>query len=283
MNIVRLVQRNSRAVLLLSAFLVVGGLIAYFRLPSNIYPELSFPRIVILVHSGDLPPQNALLTVTRPIEEAVSTVLGVRRVRSKTIRGGIEISVLFQPEMDMQTALQLVQGRVSEVRSSLPPNTDIAVERLSPAVFPILSLILNGNVPPADLRDYSFYTLRPIFSRVPGVSRIEVQASDTREVSVVVDPQRVLAHRLSLTEVSERLRATSQTTAVGRLDKDYSRYMVITTGQFTAPYNGQGGKLKGVELAASLPLSQLTPALTGFASMRIKAITHGWVPLLTQL
>jgi CzcA family heavy metal efflux pump len=149
------------------------------------------------------------------------------------VRGGIEISVLFNPDMDMQLALQLVQGRVTEVRNTLPANTDIAVERLSPAVFPILSLILNGNVPAADLRDYSFYTLRPIFSRVAGVSRIEVQASDTREVSVIVDPQRVLAHRLSLTEVSERLRATSQVTAVGRLDKDYFRYMVITTGQFT--------------------------------------------------
>ncbi len=233
MNVVRFSRRNARAVLLLTALLLVGGLVAAFRLPSNIYPELHFPRVVILVHAGDLSPQTMLLTVTRPLEEAVSTVLGVRRVRSKTIRGGAEISVLFAPEMDMQYALQLVQARVSEVRAVLPPDTELVVERLTPTIWPILSLVLNGNVPAADLRDYGFYVLRPLFSRVPGVARVEVQASDTREVSVIVDPQKLLAHRLSLPEISARLRATNDVTSVGRLDKDYSRYLVLATGQYT--------------------------------------------------
>ena len=234
MNIVGLVQRNSRAVWLLTAFLVGAGLVALFRLPSNIYPELSFPRILILVHAGDEPQQNVLLSVTRPIEESVSTVLGVRRVRSKTIRGASEISVLFSPQMDMQYALQLVQARVGEARSTMPPETEIVVERVSPAVFPIMSLILSGNVPGADLRDVAFYTLRPMFSRVPGVSRVEVQATDTREISVIVDPQRALSHRLALTEIADRLRATNAVSAVGRLDKDYSQYLVVTSGLFTS-------------------------------------------------
>jgi multidrug efflux pump subunit AcrB len=120
MNIVRAAQRNSRAVWLFSAFLVAAGAVALLRLPSNIYPELAFPRIMVLVHAGDQPQENVLLTVTRPIEEAVSTVLGVRRIRSKTIRGASEISVLFSPDMDMQYALQLVQARVSEVRGEMP-------------------------------------------------------------------------------------------------------------------------------------------------------------------
>jgi CzcA family heavy metal efflux pump len=233
MNVARLAQRNSRAVILLTIFLVVAGLGAIFRLPSNIYPELSFPRIMVLVHAGDLPQQSVLLQVTRPIEESVSTVLGVRRVRSKTIRGASEISVLFAPDMDMQIALQLVQARVTESRAGMPADTEIEVERVTPAVFPILSLILSGNVPGADLRDFAFYNLRPMFSRVAGVSRVEVQASDTREISVIVDPQRALAHRLALTEVADRLRATNQVTAVGRLDKDYSQYLIVASGQFT--------------------------------------------------
>ena len=63
--------------------------------------------------------------------------------------------------MDMQQALQLVQARVNEARASLPAETEIQVERLSPTVWPILSLVLNGNVPDADLRDYAVYNLRP--------------------------------------------------------------------------------------------------------------------------
>ena len=233
MNVVRFCRRNSRAVYLLTGLLLVAGLVSVFRLPSNIYPELSFPRIVILAHAGDLSPQNMLLTVTRPLEEEARTVLGVRRVRSRTIRGASEISVLFNPDMNMQYALQLLQAGVSDVKTDLPAATEIEVERITPTAWPILMFVLNGNVPDADLRDYAYYNLRPIFNRVPGVALVEVEASNKREVSVIIDPQKMLAHRLSLPDIADRLKATNEITSVGRLDKDYSRYLLLATGQFT--------------------------------------------------
>jgi multidrug efflux pump subunit AcrB len=233
MNVVRFCRENRYAVFLLTAFLMLGGLYAVFTLPSNIYPELNFPRVVILVHAGDLPPETMLLTVTRPLEEAASTVQGVRRVQSRTIRGACEISILFAPDMDMQYALQLLQAHVGEQRSGLPADTEIQVERVSPAVFPVFSVILNGHVPAKDLRDFAYYTLRPIFSRVIGVGSVDVMASDTREVSVIVDPQTLLAHHLSLVDVADRLKATNQITSVGRLQKDYQQFLVLTTGQFS--------------------------------------------------
>jgi len=232
MNVVSFCREHRRAVYLLTAALFVAGLVAAFRLPSNVYPELSFPRIVIVAHSGDLSPQNMLLNVTRPLEETAKTVLGAQRVRSRTIRGAVEISVQFKPDTDMQYALQLMQAHVSDIRGELPPETEISVERITPTDWPILMMVLSGNVPGADLRDYAYYDLRPMFSRVPDVSLVEVQASDQREVSVIVDPQKMLAHRISLPEIADRLRATNQINSVGRLDKDYSRYLVLATGQF---------------------------------------------------
>jgi CzcA family heavy metal efflux pump len=232
MNLVRACRKNSRAVFLVTIVLTLAGFVALFQLPSNIYPELNFPRIIVLIHAGDLSPDSMLLTITRPIEEQVSTVLGVRRVRSRTIRGGAEVSVFFADNMDMQQALQLVQARVNEARGPLPANTEIEVERLSPTVWPILSLVLNGNVPDADLRDYSVYNLRPAFSRVPGVARVEVDATDTREISVVVDPQKALAQRLSLPEIADRLLATNTVTSVGRLDANYQQFLVLTNSQY---------------------------------------------------
>jgi len=231
MNLVRWCRHNSRAVLLLTGALTISGLISLWRLPSNIYPELNFPRVIVLVHAGDLSPDVTLLTVTRPLEENVATVPHVRRVRSRTIRGGAEISVLFARDADMLQALQQVQARVNDARASLPPDAEIEVERLTPAVFPILSLILNGNVPDADLNDFAVYNLKPWFSRVPGVGRVEVKASDAREISVVVDPQKALAHRLNLPDIAERLRATNTIASVGRLDSNYQQFLVLTNTQ----------------------------------------------------
>ena len=183
MNIARFCRENRYAVYLLTVFLVVAGFASIFKLPSNIYPELNFPRIAVLVHSGDLSPDMMLLNVTRPIEEAVSTTIGIRRVDSETIRGSAQIFLLFQPDMDMHYALQLVQAEVNEARAGLPADTQVDTEWESPVVYPVFDLILNGNVPDADLRDDAFYILKPLISRVQGVGIINVMATDVREVS----------------------------------------------------------------------------------------------------
>lgn len=276
MNLVRFCRHNSRAILLVAAALTIAGLVSLFRLPSNIYPELTFPRIVILVHAGDLSPETTLLTVTRPIEEQVGTVLGVRRVRSRTIRGGAEISVLFSSDMDMQQALPLVQARVNDARTALPAETEIDVERLTPSVFPILSLVLNGNVPDVDLRDYAVYNLRPLFTRVPGVARVEVDASDTREISVIIDPQKALSHRLSLPEIAERLRATNNVTSVGRLDSNYQRFLVLTNSQFKS-VEQIGDTVVGNDQQSPVRLREIATIREGVADRR-KLVTGNGRP-----
>src|SRR5882672_443752 len=125
MNVAATALRHSRAAALLAAALVVAGGIAAFSLPSSIYPPLEFPRIVIIAKSGTLPPQSVMLTVTRPLETAVMEVPGIRRVRSKSIRGAAEISAQFDPSTDMVVALQMVQNRVAEITGDLPPDTQM--------------------------------------------------------------------------------------------------------------------------------------------------------------
>ena len=92
MNGAPLVTQQSRAIVLVAVALVIGGAIAAVILPSSIYPPLEFPRIVLVAQSGTLPPQSMSLIVTRPLEQVVMAVPGIRRVRSRTIRGATEIS-----------------------------------------------------------------------------------------------------------------------------------------------------------------------------------------------
>jgi CzcA family heavy metal efflux pump len=233
MNLVRASRDNRFAVYLVTVLLFGAGIWAMYQTPSNIYPEINFPRIMVLAHSGDLPPDAMLISATRPLEQSAMSVQGVRRVRSKTIRGASEISVFFNPDADMAYSLQLLQGSVNEVRQDLPPETQVQVERVSPTVFPVMSFILNGDVPGAELRDQAFYVLRPLVSRVPGVGIIQVQGSDTRQIQVIVDPQKMAAHRLSLVDIADRLKATNEVTSVGKLPKDYLQYLILTTSQFT--------------------------------------------------
>src|SRR6188508_2484968 len=162
MSLASLVDRYGRAIVTVTLVLAAAGLYAAFALPSDIYPPLIFPRVVVIGHSGTIPAQSMMLTVTRPIEQALLEVPGIRRVRSTTFRGATEISAQFDPATDMILALQQAQGRVAEIRGSLPSDLDLVIERLTPSAFPFLSVNLTGgNLSSADLHDYAFYVMRP--------------------------------------------------------------------------------------------------------------------------
>jgi multidrug efflux pump subunit AcrB len=129
--ITKILQSQARAIYLLFILVAVAGLLAYFNLPSDVYPELSFPRIAVIAEVGDVSPERVVVTVTRPLEEAAGQVYRVRWVRSKTIRGSTELSIEFQPGTDMQYALQQLQARIAEVRSRQISTPSLAI-RFSP-------------------------------------------------------------------------------------------------------------------------------------------------------
>src|SRR6266550_7537837 len=117
-------SEQRRFVYLAVALLSAAGIWSAFNLPSAIYPELVFPRVTIVVQGSSLGARQVVFAITRPIEEAVSVVPGVTRVRSRTIRGGSEINITFAPNTDMIYALQQVQARVNQIMPDLPPNLD---------------------------------------------------------------------------------------------------------------------------------------------------------------
>jgi len=120
-----LLAEQRRFVYMATVCLTAGGVWAAFRLPSAIYPELTFSRVTIVVQGSSLGARQVLFSITRPIEEAISIVPGVIRVQSRSIRGSSETNITFAPKTDMVFALQQVQARVNQVRNDLPPNLDI--------------------------------------------------------------------------------------------------------------------------------------------------------------
>src|ERR1700685_586693 len=113
-------------------------------MPSGIYPEVAFPRIVVIAQTPGLAVKDVEVSITRPVEEQVSIVLGVVRVRSKTVRGASQLDIDFAPGTDMIQALNDVRARMAEVGSQLPVGTTTVIERQTPSVFPIISFVVAG-------------------------------------------------------------------------------------------------------------------------------------------
>jgi CzcA family heavy metal efflux pump len=230
MTLASFVERFGRAILTVTVLLAAAGLLAAFSLPSDIYPPLVFPRIVAVGHSGTLPGRTMMLTVTRPIEQMLMEVPGVRRVRSTTFRGATEISAQFDPSTDMVVALQQAQAKVAEIRGELPADLDLVLERLTPSAFPFVSVNLSGGLTSAELYDYAFYVMRPAISRVAGVGNVEVLSSDTREIEVIADPAKLTAAGLTIGDVADALKAANQLQPVGRYPAGGLQHLVLASG-----------------------------------------------------
>ena len=227
MTLFDVLSRQRRFVYLIVGILSVAGVWSALQLPSSIYPELRFSRITIVAQGSTLGARQIVFSVTRPLEEAVSIVPGVTRVRSHTIRGATEISITFASGTDMDRALQLVRARVNQIQAALPAGLELEIEQLTPSLFPVLSYNVEGGEP-ATLYDLARYDIKPLISRVPGVGRVDVQGSDVRELEVIADPARLAARGLSYADLADGIRRAITVQAVGRVAQDYRQYLIVT-------------------------------------------------------
>jgi CzcA family heavy metal efflux pump len=234
MKIAGSVMRHRATVYLAVGLLTLGGLWALFTLPAGIYPEVTYPRIVVLARGGTFEADEMTVAVTRPLEEGVSGVIGLQRIRARTVRGSAELSLDFRPKTDMQFALSQVQGRLASLRSSLPGDVDLSAERLDPSVFPILQYELTG-ADPLVLRDLADFVVRPRFAGLPEAGQIEVQGGRVREISVQLDPARLVANQVGVDEVAKAIENTNQAAAAGRVDRDYKQYAIVVSGLTSTP------------------------------------------------
>src|ERR1043166_7693033 len=159
---------SSPILFLIVSFSLVGAYLA-FTIPVSVFPSTDFPRVVIGVDNGVMPIDQMLVTITRPIEEAVNSVPGLQKVWSITSRGSAEVDLFFDWSSDMVLTLQRVDAVVARLQPSLPPNAKIDTHRLTFAVFPIIGFSLTSDAVPQDrLCEIATYDLKPRLNRLDG-------------------------------------------------------------------------------------------------------------------
>jgi multidrug efflux pump subunit AcrB len=226
-------QAHRRSILFLLVVLALGGLASSWTLPVALFPRADFPRVVVGLEAGDRPAERMMIEVTRPAEEAVRAIPGVRRMRSTTSRGSAEISINFEWGEDMVAAVLQVESALNHVGANFPPGTTFTVRRMNPTVFPVLAYSLTSDsLSLVTLRDLAMLQLRPLLSTVTGVAKVSVLGGEQAEYRVTVDPARLEAYSLSLTDVTQALSVANVVTAVGRLEDHYKLYLAIADTQF---------------------------------------------------
>ena len=228
-------QHNS-LIIFLAAALCLAGIYAAFNLPSSVFPQTNFPRVVILVDNGVMPAEEMMATITRPIEEAMKDIPGSLNIRSATSRGSAEISVFFTWSTDMIQAELYVLGRLSQIKSTLPAAATTSVYRLTFSAFPIIGISLTSSRRDlTELWEIARYELKPRFIRIPGVARVNLVGGRTPEFHVIVDPLKLQAAHLSLSEIISALEKNNLVASTGMHEENYFLYLTVVDGRLHNP------------------------------------------------
>jgi multidrug efflux pump subunit AcrB len=227
MRFAALIESQSRAVLAVALALALAGIVAALSLPIGLFPQVSFPRVVVDLDAGSRPADQTAMLVTRPVEEVLRTIPGVQDVRSETTRGSAQISIDFGWGRDMVAETLLVEAAIARALPNLPAGTAYDVRRMDPTVFPIISYALVSEHPdPVALHDFGRYQITPLLSTIPGLSRVDVQGGDTAEVEVLADPQRLASFGLAMSDVATAIRDGNVLSAVGQV-QDRGRLSLV--------------------------------------------------------
>ena len=227
MTLQGLLRAQARSFAVIAAALALAGLVAAFSLPIGLFPQVSFPRVVVDLNSGSRPADQTALTITRPVEEAIRAIPGVQNVRSDTSRGSAQISVDFGWGRDMVASTLLVDSAIARILPSLPAGTDYDVRRMDPTVFPIVSYALvSTTASPTALQDLARYQITPLLSSIAGLARVNVQGGETAEVQVLAEPQRLASYNLAMSDLVSAIHNANVLSAVGQV-QDRGRLSLV--------------------------------------------------------
>lgn len=225
-------SRRWPAVFAVVVVLAGAGVFAALRLPSAIFPSVTFPIVKVIADAGEEPASRVMPTLTRPLEEAMHRVPGVQTVRSITSRGSSELTAQFAWGTDMKIALQRVQMETERVRPDLPPDTRIDVEWMNPAAFPVLGYALTSRTrSQAELLALAEYTLKPELIRIPDVAEVQVQGGRRREFQVHLDPAALEGRGLAARDVIEGIRSSHTVESAGLIERNHELYLTLVDGR----------------------------------------------------
>src|SRR3984893_11398826 len=229
-------HRLSRPILFLIVSLALVGVYYAFTIPVAVFPETDFPRIVVGIDNGVMPIDQMLVTITRPIEEAVNSVPGLLKVTSITSRGSAEVNLYFNWNSDMILTLQRVDAVVARMQAELPATAKLETHRMTFAVFPIIAYSLTSDtVPPNKLWEIATYDLKPRLNRLDGVATVIVQGGRVPEFQVSPQPARLLSAGVTVQDILDSVKKTNLIDSPGLIEHEHQLVLGLVSGQVRSP------------------------------------------------
>ena len=237
MWLTRLSITRPMTMLMLVLALVILGLQSNSRLPVDLYPDVSFPMLTITtVYTGTGPEEMETL-ITKPIEDNVSTISGLKKMTSTSSEGLSTVMMEFNLGTNIDVASSDVRSKLDALRNTLPQDAKApVVNKLDVKALPVIQLNMSSDRRSSiDVRRLADDFLKDRLSELPGVADVTVSGGDVREIQVRVDKNRLEAYNLSINQVTQALQNENLNLPSGTIEETRRDYAVRVMGEFTNP------------------------------------------------
>jgi len=210
--------------------IILGGAFVYSRLQTSLFPSITFPKIKIIADAGLQPVNKMMVTVTKPLENAIKQVPDLADVRSITSRGSCEISAFMNWNADIDLSQQRIESKIAQIRNDLPFGTQITVEKMNPSILPVMgySLETNNNSTPIDMKQLALYTIKPFLSQVQGVAEIRIIGGKQKEYWLTLNAQKMGVLGITPDLLTAALNQTNFIQSNGYLQDYRQLYLTVT-------------------------------------------------------
>src|SRR5262245_41063725 len=226
------IKRPVFATMVIMSFMVLG-IVSMSRLGIDLFPDVNFPFVNITVVYPGAGPEEVETLVTKPIEDVVAGINGVKRVISNSTEGFGTVGVELRLEVDPQAATAEVREKVAAIRGKLPREIeDPTIQRFDVAALPIMTYAVGSSQPSDVTRRQVEDDLKPLLEQIDGVAAVEVNGGEVREIQVNLDPRRLEALNLPLSQVAAKLAAENLDVPGGQVKRDGRAISLRTKGEF---------------------------------------------------
>ena len=209
--------------------ILIGGIFSYKDLKTSLFPNVTFPKIKIIADNGEQPVDKMMVEVTKPLEEAIKRVEHLSLVRSATSMGSCEISAYMEWGSDIDLDKQQVESQIARIKSSLPPEIEITVEKMNPSVLPVMGYSLVSDTKnQVELKLIAEYIVKPYLSRIAGVASVQVIGGKVKEYRIIPDEGRLSLLKISPQAILDVIQNSDFIKSNG-YTVDYNRlYLTVT-------------------------------------------------------
>lgn len=212
--------------------IILGGIFSYSKMQTSLFPEITFPKIKIIADAGQQPVDKMMITVTKPLENAIKKVQDLKTVRSTTSRGSCEISAFMDWKSDIDLGKTRIEEQINQIQNNLPPGTQITVEKMNPSILPVIGYAMEGKGRSAlELKKIANYTVKPFLSQIDGVADIRIIGGKEKEYWLSLNFNKMTALGITPDAVAQVLSQTNFIKSNGYLADYRYLYLTITDAQ----------------------------------------------------